>query len=110
MRITLLVNRDLASNVALNLLLPQLVERHQLTAFYSDQVGTQPDDPSLAMLFFFEHTLLNQLLFPPIDNLSQRGNRLTFRALRTFLTAPMQRLNDPNSPSGLALLKRSTPI
>jgi len=108
-RITLLINRDLASNVALNLLLPQLVERHQLTAFYSDRVGTQPDDPSLAMLFFFEHTLLDQLLFPPIDDLSHRGNRLTFRALSTFLTAPMQRLNDPNSPSGIALLKSANP-
>ena len=108
-RITLLINRDLASNVALNLLLPQLVERHQLTAFYSDRVGTQPDAPSLAMLFFFEHTLLDQLLFPPIDDLSHRGNRLTFRALSTFLTAPMQRLNDPNSPSGIALLKSANP-
>ena len=45
-RITLLINRDLASTVALNLLLPQLVETHQLTAFYSDQVGTQPEHPS----------------------------------------------------------------
>ena len=109
MRITFLINRDLASNVALNLLLPKLIEQHQLTAFYSDQVGTQPDDPSLAVLFFFEHTLLDQLLFPPIDDLSQRGNRLTFRALSTFLTEPMQRLNDPNSPSGIALLKRANP-
>ena len=109
MRITLLNNRDLASNVALNLLLPQLAERHQLSAFYSDQVGTQPDDPSLAMLFFFEHTLLDQLLFPPIDNLPQRGNRLTFRGLSAFLTAPMQRLNDPTSPSGIASLKSANP-
>ena len=69
----------------------------------------QPDDPSLAMLFFFEHTLLDQLLFPPIDDLSQRGKRLTFRALSTFLTAPMRRLNDPNSPSGIALLKSANP-
>ena len=61
------------------------------------------------MLFFFEHTLLDQLLFPPIDDLSQRGKRLTFRALSTFLTAPMQRLNDPNSPSGIALLKSANP-
>ena len=109
MRITFLINRDLASNVALNLLLPQLAERHQFSAFYSDHVGTQPDDPSLAMLFFFEHILLDQLLFPPIDDLPQRGNRLTFRGLSTFLTAPMQRLNDPNSPSGIASLKSANP-
>ena len=109
MRITFLVNRDLASNVALNLLLPKLVEKHQLTAFYSDQVGTQPDDPSLAMLFFFEHTLLDQLLFPLIDDLSLRGKRLTFDALSTFLTEPMQRLNAPNSPSGIASLKSTNP-
>ena len=51
-RITLLINRDLASNVALNLLLPKLVERHQLTAVYWNQVGTQPDTPSLEVLFF----------------------------------------------------------
>ena len=61
------------------------------------------------MLFFFEHTLLDQLLFPPIDDLSQRGNRLTFSALSAFLTEPMQRLNDPNSPSGIALLKSESP-
>ena len=109
MRITFLVNRDLASNVALNLLLPTLVEKHQLTAFYSDQVGTQPDDPSLAMLFFFEHTLLDQLLFPLIDDLSLRGKRLTFGALSTFLTEPMQRLNAPNTPSGIASLKSTNP-
>ena len=65
-RITLLTNRDLASNAALNLLLPKLIERHQLTAFYSDRVGTQPDDPYLEVLFFFEHILPDQLLFPQL--------------------------------------------
>jgi methionyl-tRNA formyltransferase len=59
--------------------------------------------------FFFEHILPDQLLFPPIDDLSLRGNRLTFDALSRFLTEPMRRLNDPSSPSGIKLLKSADP-
>ena len=44
-RITLAINQDLSSNVALNLLLPKLIETHQLTTFYSNQVGKQPAPP-----------------------------------------------------------------
>ena len=44
-RITLAINQDLPSNVALNLLLPEMIETHQLTAFYSNQLGKQPAPP-----------------------------------------------------------------
>ena len=52
MRITLLTNRDLASNFALNLLLPQLSSSHELHVFCSDRVGSKPAAPGLATASF----------------------------------------------------------
>ena len=67
MRITLLTNRDLASNVALNLLLPQLSSNHELHVFCSDRVGSKPAATGLATASFYEQTLPLELLFPLID-------------------------------------------
>ena len=39
MNITVLANRDLASNIALNHLLPALARDHRVTAYLSDAVG-----------------------------------------------------------------------
>ncbi|WP_444995834.1 hypothetical protein [Aliikangiella sp. IMCC44359] len=41
MNITILANRDLASNLALNYWLPELTQ-HNLTVFLSDVVGNAP--------------------------------------------------------------------
>lgn len=109
MRITLLVNRDLASNVALNNLLPELSKEHDLSVYYSERVGQPPSNHALATLAFFEQTLSNHILFPLIDHRQQRGALATFKALETYLLRPMQSLNNPNSRQGLDRLRRDSP-
>ena len=45
MRITLLTNRDLASNIALNLLLPTLSDKHEVEAFALARLARHPPTP-----------------------------------------------------------------
>ena len=110
MHITLLANRDLHSNYALNLLLPRLANDHSLTLFLSDTVGGDSSrQPDLHWLQFLEQTLCNDLLFPTLDRAGVTGELLTFSAFETFLEQPWARLNDPNSEAGLAALAASNP-
>ena len=109
MRITLLTNRDLASNFALNLLLPQLSSSHELHVFCSDRVGSKPAAPGLATASFYEQTLPLELLFPLIDAQPRHGELLTFQGLNPFLLAPIANLNQPNSTEGLGTLAATEP-
>ena len=109
MRITLLTNRDLASNVALNLLLPQLSTNHELHVFCSERVGSKPAAPGLATASFYEQTLPLDLLFPLIDAQPKHGELLTFQGLNTFLLEPIASLNQPNSKEGLGALAATAP-
>ena len=109
MRITLLTNRDLASNFALNLLLPQLSRNHELHVFCSDRVGRTPAAPGLATASFYEQTLPLKLLFPLVDAQPKRGELLTFQSLNPFLLAPVSSLNQPNSTEGLGTLAATEP-
>jgi len=108
-RITLLTNRDLASNVALNLLLPQLSSNHELHVFCSDRVGRTPAAPGLETASFYEQTLPLELLFPPIDAQPKHGELHTFQGLSSFLVAPIASLNRPNSNEGLGALAATEP-
>ncbi len=108
-RITLLTNRDLASNFALNLLLPQLSTHHDLQVFCSDTVGSQPVAPGLATASFYETTLPLELLFPLVDAHPKQGELLTFQGLRQFLVEPMASLNQPNTADGLSTLAATEP-
>ena len=108
-RITLLTNRDLASNFALNLLLPQLAHDHELHVFCSDRVGSKPAAPGLATASFYEQTLPLELLFPLIDAQPKHGELLTFQGLSPFLVAPVASLNQPNSAEGLSALVATEP-
>ena len=69
MRLIIFTNRDLASNINLNLLLPHISE-HVTHIFVSDKVGGKNTNPpnELKELKFFEQTLLNDILFPQLDN------------------------------------------
>ena len=109
LRITFLTNRDLASNFALNLLVPALSENHELQVFCSDAVGRKPVEPTLAELNFYEHTLPNELLFPLIDAQGSKGELLTFKGLSDYLSSPVTSLNEPNETRGLATLAASEP-
>ena len=109
MRITLLTNKDLASNFALNLLLPTLSSDHELHVFCSDRVGRKPAAPGLAAASFYEQTLPLELLFPLIDAQPREGELLTFRSLNQFLVEPVASLNQPSSIEGLGALAATEP-
>ena len=109
MRINLLTNRDLASNYALNLLLPQLSKDHELRVFCSDRVGRTPVAPGLAAASFYEQTLPLELLFPLIDAQPKHGELFTFQGLNQYLVAPIASLNKPNSIEELSALAATKP-
>ena len=127
MNITILSNRDLASCVALNHLLPQL-GGHSLRVFLSSRVGqgaagreraAVPE--GLDTLKFIEQDLFNDHLFPLMDRAASGGagadsdsqaappgTLLSFRALERYLAAPIELLNDING-EGLARFAKSAP-
>ena len=110
MNITLLANRDLASNLALNRLLPSLSEQHQLRVFLSSQVGSAANLPEpLRLLKFFEQTLFNDILFPALDRAQTGSAPCSFARLAQFTTSPITVLNKINSEAGLATLAASSP-
>jgi methionyl-tRNA formyltransferase len=64
LKITILANRDIASNFAINTLLPCL-SGHETTVFLSSKAGGGGGKPGpLQRLQFFEQTLFNDLIFP----------------------------------------------
>ena len=108
-RITLLANRDLPSNLALNYLVKALPQEYSLTLFLSESVGRAQSPPELRMLAFYEQTLPNKLWFPLIDAQHATGELLTFNGLAKHLEAPALSLADPNSEGGLSTLANSAP-
>ncbi len=111
MRINLLANRDLASIVAINLLL-QRQPNHQYRIFLSSKVGGKksPSEP-LRQLSFFEQTLFNDILFPALasrtDGLTSK--LLTFEEL-TKRGISVNDIDDINSPHGLQKMAAGKPI
>lgn len=114
MRISLLCNRDLASNYALNHLLPELAEQHSLQVFLSSQVGAaKATGTDLDTLKFYEQGLFNDILFPALDESSSEAESgaelLTFHGLSRYTTSAVSTLNRINSDESLATLRASQP-
>lgn len=110
MNITVLANRDLASNYALNHLLPELARDHRVTVYLSDAVGGGGNRPRpLQELKFFEQTLFNEFLFPLVDAGSDTGELLTFAGLGRYTARPIAALNKINSEESLAVLRAGEP-
>ncbi|MFZ1808319.1 MAG: formyl transferase [Cyclobacteriaceae bacterium] len=65
MRISLFLNNDLESNIALNCLLPTL-SNHQFNIFLSERVGKQTAIVSLQQLAFLEREFPLKYLFPKL--------------------------------------------
>ena len=82
MKILVLANRDIASNLALNYLFQGIAESHQFEVLLSASVGkTNHNKPeALQELAFFEQTLFNQILFPALKNqpIDPINTRLSF--------------------------------
>ena len=110
MNITILANRDLASNLALNHLLPGLADHHSVNVYLSDAVGAATVRPQpLEQLRFFEQTLFNEVLFPLADTAGISGELLTFAGLDRYTAGPVSSLNRINSEESLATLRSAAP-
>jgi len=108
--ITVLANRDLASNVALNRLLPALVNEHRMQVFLSSRVGGNEAVPEeLAQLEVFEQSLFNDLLFPALESFTGNAALQSFERLGKTTGAGISDLNKINSEQGLAILRASNP-
>lgn len=107
-RILIFTNRDLASNINLNLILPY-IHQHVSHIFVSDKVGGKNTNPpkELKELKFFEQTLFNDILFPQLDNQNRdlnNGQYLTFNELSKKYNIPVQSLNEVKSVETLDFL------
>lgn len=114
MRITILANKDLASCLALNQLLPALQE-HELSVFLSAAVGKQPPAETipaeLLQLKFYEQTLFNDILFPLLDaSHGHKSGRLrSFAGLAKLIGRPIEEMRGINAGEGLARFVASAP-
>jgi methionyl-tRNA formyltransferase len=105
LRICLLVNQDLASNLALNHLLPRLAQQHQLRVYMSSKVGRQQPLPQeLGMLAFLEQGLFRDLLFPALDGCESVAALLSFQQLSRYTDGEISILNHINSEESLSAL------
>lgn len=102
MRIAFLVNRDIHSNLALNLLLPQLAE-HEITVFLSERVGGPAVSRLLAPLGFIEQDFFNDTFFPLRDALNRNACGLSFAGFARQGIA-LHTLASARSEAGLAAL------
>src|SRR5262245_40636530 len=113
MRILCCLNRDLASNLALNLLLPALAG-HTVRVGLTEQVGRTPaDEPGQRReLRIAEQTLPKLALFPLVERaaLNDTGQRyLTFTEIERLRGIPVAPLSDPNGGTGLESVKSFAP-
>jgi methionyl-tRNA formyltransferase len=110
MRITILANKDLASNYAINLLLPHLT-KHKVSLFLSAKVGGNTKKPKeLNRLKFFEQDLFNLSISVnlPLPK-DRKSNARSFAQIDEILSHPHRELNDINSKKGIELIQQIEP-
>lgn len=110
MKILLLANKDVASNHALNRLLPAL-SGHELHLFLSARVGGGGDKPpALQALAALEQHWFNEVFSPLVPSPAQRpGAYRTFAQMADLVAAPPAEVNAINTPAGLARLDAISP-
>jgi methionyl-tRNA formyltransferase len=126
MRLLIFTNRDLASNINLNLILPHIAPlvKH---IFVSDKVGGKNTNPpkELKEIKFFEQTLINDILFPQLeanvartispcydnDDVTRTNSPyyLTFNELSKKYNIPLQSFNDVKSAENLDFIRSLKP-
>jgi methionyl-tRNA formyltransferase len=113
MNITILANRDLASCIALNHLIPGL-SAHRISVFLSSRVGSKPLAPPLQQLKFVEQDLLNQIIVPLLSRASDtartaKQSLLSFEQLGEVMAGGVSELNNINEAAGLERFVASEP-
>ena len=110
MNITILANRDLASCLAINYLLPKLTE-HRLTVFLSSRVGSKQLAPALQQLQLVEQDLPYEVLFPLLARLAKGSAELLgMPQIRDLLKGRVSELDSINEGEGLAEFAASEPV
>ncbi len=109
MNILILSNRDLASNFALNLLMPKLIGKHKIHLWLSAKVGGNIELPDqLSRLKFFEQDLFNQLLSPLFSGKNTDKLR-GFESFQSYLASELIEENNINAPKTIARIKNLAP-
>ena len=113
MRILCCLNRDLASGLALNLLLSQIAE-HEVRIAITEGVGdTSPDEPEQRHeLRIAEQVIPNQVFAPLVEKARldpDNGRFLTFSEVQEFRRIPVQVIQKPNEGSGLQFIRAFAP-
>jgi methionyl-tRNA formyltransferase len=107
MRIVFLVNRDIESNFALNLLLPEL-QPGVAGIFLSERVGASRAGPArmLGQLSFIEQDLFNDLVFPLVEHSRDGADGFAgFDELERRFGIPVQPVATLKDPSILQKLR-----
>lgn len=92
MRISLFLNNDLESNIALNCLLPEL-QKHSFNIYLSERVGPSTySSKALQYLDFLEREFLQRFLFPKLEAKSYLGF-LTFGQIASQHHADLTHVN-----------------
>jgi len=106
--IVLLLNNDIASNLALNLLLPTL-SLHKVSVFLSSKVGGSAIRPeALQRLAIFEQQSVFQMLSEKSKNSGDAGFK-NFSEIATEHSLAIEILNDINSPVGVDKIRSLSP-
>ncbi|MFT5924965.1 MAG: methionyl-tRNA formyltransferase [Paraglaciecola sp.] len=112
MKILLLANKDIASNIALNNLFQTMTMQHEFKVLLSATVGnnTQSKPQCLLDLAFFEQGLFNQILFPALQNNPPpiTRKRLSFNGFKT-LGIEVSDIYSINCPAGLKIVNEFAP-
>src|ERR1051326_1564695 len=113
MRILCCLTRDLASNLALNVLL-RVLAHHTVRVVLAEQVGRTPVDepPQRRELRIAEQTWPNLALFPLVERVAINDSDhryLTFAEIQRLRGIPIDVLANPNSAAGLDFVKSFAP-
>lgn len=111
MRVLCCVNRDIESNYALNLLLPDLAQRgHALRVVLSDHVGRADAPTAIQALRAVEQMIPNEAIFPLAERCVAAEDRsLTFTEMGAYCDGVAPVVLDLNAAAGLALLAEFAP-
>jgi len=109
MKILILANKDLASNFAINCLLPHL-KKENVSLFLSAAVGGKNKSKGLQSLKFFEQDLFTQIISPILKPIGDRvSNCMSFNQMDAYLSQPHCELNDINSHESILKIQKLSP-
>lgn len=105
MRISIFLNNDLESNIALNSLIPE-ISKHELKVFISEKVGpTKHSVSALQYLDFLEREFIHTKLFPKIEEQATSGY-LSFSQLNQKYNLQLSFLSEVTSRNTLDSIKQ----